>query len=57
MQEMMEIFKVVGTPGEPHKALAKLEGSWATMSRGWMEPGKSPVESMGITCSRSIPAI
>jgi hypothetical protein len=39
MQEMMEIYKKVGTPGEPHKLLAKLEGSWTTKSIGW-EQGK-----------------
>jgi len=47
MQEMMEIFKKAGTPGGPHAVLAKLEGSWTTRSRGWMEPGKPPVESTG----------
>ena len=34
MQEMMEIYKKVGTPGEPHKLLAKLEGSWTTRIQG-----------------------
>ena len=47
MQEIMEIYKKAGTPGEPHKLLAKLEGSWTTKSRGWMEPDKPPRESMG----------
>ncbi len=47
MQKIMEIYQKVGTPGAPHKALAKLEGSWVTKSRGWMEPGKPPVESSG----------
>jgi len=46
-QEIMEIYKKVGTPGEPHKLLAKLEGSWTTRSRGWMEPDKPPIESTG----------
>jgi hypothetical protein len=36
---------------EPHKLLAKLEGSWITTSKGWMEPGKPPVESTG-TCEQ-----
>jgi len=34
MQQIMEIYKKIGTPGEPHKVLAKLEGSWTTRSRG-----------------------
>ncbi len=53
MQEMMEVYKKVGTPGEPHKLLAKLEGSWTTRSRGWMEPGKPPVESTG-SCDQKL---
>jgi hypothetical protein len=53
MQEIMEIYKKVGSPGEPHKVLAKLEGSWTTRSRGWMEPGKPPVESLG-TCEQKL---
>ena len=47
MQKIMEIYTKVGTPGEPHKLLSKLEGSWTTRSRGWMEPGKPPIESTG----------
>jgi hypothetical protein len=50
-EEIMEIYKKVGTPGEPHKLLAKLEGNWTTRSRGWMEPGKPPIESHG-TCEQ-----
>jgi hypothetical protein len=53
MQKIMEIYKKAGTPGEPHKLLAKLEGSWITRSRGWMEPGKPPVESTG-TCEQKL---
>jgi hypothetical protein len=53
MQAIMEIYKKVGTPGEPHKVLAKLEGSWTTRSRGWMEPDKPPVESTG-TCEQKM---
>jgi hypothetical protein len=53
MQEIMEIYKKVGTPGEPHKVLAKLVGTWTTRSRGWMEPDKPPVESTG-TCEQRL---
>jgi hypothetical protein len=48
MQTIMEIYRKVGTPGEPHKLLAKLEGSWITRTRGWMEPDKPPKESTGM---------
>jgi hypothetical protein len=53
MQAVMEIYRKAGTPGEPHKLLAKLEGSWSTRTRGWMEPGKPPTESTG-TCDQKM---
>lgn len=53
IQAIMDLYKKVGTPGEPHKLLAKLEGSWLTKSRGWMEPDKPPVESVG-TCEQKL---
>jgi hypothetical protein len=53
MQRIMEIYKKAGTPGEPHKLLAKLEGSWTTKTRGWMEPDKPPFDSTG-TCEQKM---
>jgi len=53
MQKMMQIYQKIGTPGEPHKLLAKLEGSWTTRSKGWVEPGKPPMESSG-TCEQKM---
>ena len=50
MQAMMEVYKKVGTPGEFHKLLTKLEGSWTTRTRGWLE-GKPAMESTG-TCEQ-----
>ena len=52
MQAMMEVYKKVGTPGEPHKLLAKLEGSWTTRTKGWLE-GKPAMESTG-TCEQKL---
>ena len=52
MQAMMEVYKKVGTPGEPHKLLAKLEGSWITKTTGWLE-GKPAMESTG-TCEQKL---
>jgi tellurite resistance-related uncharacterized protein len=52
MQAMMEVYKKVGTPGESHKLLAKLEGSWTTKSRGF-EGGKQVMESIG-TCEQKL---
>lgn len=46
-QAMMEIWKKLATPGEPHKLFATLAGSWTTTTKEWMEPGKPPTESNG----------
>jgi len=46
-QAMMETYKQLATPGEPHKQLAGLAGSWETRIKEWMEPGKPPMESTG----------
>jgi hypothetical protein len=49
MQAVMETYAKLATPGEPHKQLASLAGSWTTKTKEWMEPGKPPMESSG-TC-------
>jgi len=46
-QAMMELYKQLSTPGEPHKQLARLAGRWTTHTKEWMEPGKAPTESEG----------
>jgi hypothetical protein len=46
-QAMMELWKQAATPGEPHKLFASLAGSWTTITKEWMEPGKPPTESVG----------
>lgn len=46
-EAMMEVWKQMATPGEPHKLFATLAGSWTTTSKEWMEPGKPPTESTG----------
>lgn len=46
-QAMMEAYKQLAAPGEPHKQLASLAGTWATTTKEWMEPGKPPTESTG----------
>ncbi len=46
-QAMMELWKKLATPGEPHKQLASMAGSWTTTTKEWMEPGKPPTESTG----------
>jgi Protein of unknown function (DUF1579) len=46
-QAMMEMYKKMATPGEPHKLFATLVGSWTTTNKEGMEPGKPPTESTG----------
>jgi hypothetical protein len=46
-QAMMEVWKKLGTPGEPHKLFSTLAGSWTTTTKEWMVPGKPPTESSG----------
>jgi hypothetical protein len=46
-EAMMELWKKLGAPGEPHKLFATLAGSWTTQTKEWMEPGKPPTESSG----------
>ena len=46
-QAMMETYKKLAAPSEPHKLFATLAGSWTTTTKEWMEPGKPPTESTG----------
>ena len=47
MQEMMEAYQKLAIPGEPHKMLARWEGSWDVRMKSWMEPDQPPMESKG----------
>jgi hypothetical protein len=51
MQEMMEVYKKLAIPGDPHKRLAKLEGSWTTRTKAWMGPDQPQAEGSG-TCEQ-----
>ncbi|MDF0668474.1 MAG: DUF1579 domain-containing protein [Nitrospira sp.] len=51
---MMEMWQKLATPGEPHKQLASLAGSWTTTTKEWMEPGKPPMESSGTVEMKSV---
>jgi hypothetical protein len=46
-QAMMDLWKKLATPGEPHRLFASLAGNWTTTTKEWMEPGKPPTESTG----------
>ena len=53
MQACMETYKKLATPGEPHKLLASMAGSWNAKVKGWMDPDQPPTESTGI-CERKM---
>ncbi len=46
-QAMMEVYRKLGTPGGPHKMLAKLTGKWTTRTKAWMAPDQPPTEGKG----------
>ena len=54
MQEVMEVYRKLGTPGDPHKSLAKMAGSWDVRSKFWMEPDKPPLETTGTSEKKMI---
>ncbi len=53
MEEMMEMYSQLATPGIPHKQLAGLAGSWSTRTRAWLELDKPPMEGTG-TCEQKM---
>jgi hypothetical protein len=66
MQEMMEVYTKLGTPGVPHKALASMVGNWAAKVKSGVSPVTLPWNpqatpnrkwSLGDgSCSMSFPA-
>jgi hypothetical protein len=47
MKAMMETYAKLAAPGEPHKQLTALTGSWETKTKAWMHPDQAPMESKG----------
>lgn len=50
----MEAMVKAGTPGEPHRHLAKLAGDWTYTSKMWMDPSQPPEESSGTMQAETI---
>lgn len=48
-EAMIEVYRQLSIPGEPHRLLARMSGSWNIKSRCWMEPGKEPEETAGVS--------
>jgi len=46
-EEMMKAWMAVATPGEAHKKLEPLVGTFTAKTKAWMEPGKPPEETEG----------
>jgi hypothetical protein len=49
---MMEMWAKLSTPGEPHKALEPIVGTWNTKVTSWMQPGAPPQTSTGTSENR-----
>jgi hypothetical protein len=48
MQEMMKKWQEVMTPGEPHKMLQQMAGTWDVVTKNWMGgPGTEPSVTQG----------
>ncbi|HEX2965236.1 MAG TPA: DUF1579 domain-containing protein [Syntrophorhabdaceae bacterium] len=52
-EEMMKVYKKIGTPGAQHEMLKSLEGSWITKTKAWMSPDQPPSEGSG-TCEQKM---
>jgi hypothetical protein len=51
---LIEAAIKAGTPGEPHKRLEALAGSWDGATKMWLDSSKAPVESKGTSESKMI---
>jgi hypothetical protein len=50
----MEAMMRAATPGEPHKLLATMAGSWDISMKAWMDPSKPPEESKATSEAKMI---
>jgi hypothetical protein len=53
-QKMMAAMEKAGTPGNPHKMLDPMVGTFDTQMKFWAEPGAPPMESSGTSENRWI---
>jgi hypothetical protein len=51
---LMEAMMKAATPGEPHKQLAELAGSWDVAVKMWMDPSQPPTDSKATSESKMI---
>jgi hypothetical protein len=50
----MQAYMVAGTPGEAHKKLASMAGTYECKITGWHEPGGTPSEDTGTATRKMI---
>ncbi len=53
-QDMMKVYKELGTPGAQHIFLSRMAGSWKASARTWMDPDKPPQEHKGTSEQKMI---
>jgi hypothetical protein len=54
MQKMMTQMMELSKPGENHKLLADLAGTWSFTTKFWMDPNAKPEESKGTAVRKSM---
>ena len=54
MQKMMAQMMELSKPGENHKLLGTLAGTWSYTVKFWMDPSAKPQESKGIAVRKAI---
>ena len=52
--DMMAMMMEMAKPGENHKRMQTLIGTWSYTSKWWMSPDAPPSESSGTTVTRSV---
>lgn len=52
-QAMMAAYKMQATPGDPHRLLARMAGSWTIKSMFWMDP-QSPLLEANNSCEQEM---
>jgi len=52
--DMMKMMMELAKPGENHKHLLELVGTWSYAVKWWMDPNSPPSESVGTTVTKAV---
>ena len=52
--DMMAMMMEMGKPGENHKHLQEMAGTWSYTVKFWMDPDAAPSESSGMAVTRTV---